>query len=74
MVCRDRMAGVHHYNNCQKSMLPQAFEALKAYSQKKRYLRFCQHEISQNREFVLIKEVMLAWLQHLNMRRIQFNM
>ena len=55
-------------------MLPQAFEALKAYSQKKRYLRFCQHEISQNREFVLIKEVMLAWLQHHNMKRIQFNM
>jgi hypothetical protein len=38
------------------------------------YLRHCFNEISQNREFALMKEVMLKWLQHHNLSRLEANM
>ena len=55
-------------------MLPLAFRALSLYQRQERHLRECFLEIRHNRNFTLLKEIMLKWFQYHNLKRIEANM
>jgi hypothetical protein len=53
------LAAIYHNNVFKQRILPIAFRALVYLAERARYLRQCEAEIQQNRNFILAKEALL---------------
>eukprot|EP00347_Sterkiella_histriomuscorum_P007549 403348494 len=71
---KQKVARYFHTMKIQQNQVPIAFHSIKYYTERQRYLKYCEQEIKQNNMFQNIKNVMLNWMEFHNLKKISLNM